>query len=112
VDQLTSRETEELRPLLEDLKRLTAEWLTGSVVAISFSRQLIQPIQDQVHPTYEYEGQSDPTRVVKHKVSKEEMAVQVKNIFAGRIRNRECPKALGAYQPSDAVNLRPSFLVV
>jgi hypothetical protein len=38
TNQLTSRETEELRPLLEDLERLKAEGLTGGVVTISFSR--------------------------------------------------------------------------
>jgi hypothetical protein len=32
--------------------------------------------------------------------------VRVKG-FAGRIRNREYPKALGVYRPSDAVSLRP-----
>jgi hypothetical protein len=60
TNQLTSRETEELRPLLEDLERLKAEGLTRSVVAINFSCWLIQPIQDRVHPAYEYWGQSNP----------------------------------------------------
>jgi hypothetical protein len=62
---LTSRETEELCPLLDDLEKLKTEGLTGGVVAISFSCRLIQPIEDQVHPTFEYWGQSDPTRVIK-----------------------------------------------
>jgi hypothetical protein len=35
-----------LRPLLEDLERLKAEGLTSGAMAISFSRWLIQPIQD------------------------------------------------------------------
>jgi hypothetical protein len=70
TNQLTSQETEELRPLLEDLERFNAEGLTDGAVAISFSRRLIQPIQDQVQRTYEYWGQSNPTRVIKHKVSK------------------------------------------
>jgi hypothetical protein len=38
------------------------------------------------------------------------MAAQVKNIFAGRIRNREYPKALGVYRPSDAASLQPYFI--
>jgi hypothetical protein len=37
------------------------------------------------------------------------MAARVKNIFGGRIRNRECPKALGVYHPFDVVGLRPWF---
>jgi hypothetical protein len=28
----------------------------------------------------------------------------VKNIFGGRIRNKECPKELGVYSPSDPVS--------
>jgi hypothetical protein len=99
----------ELRPLLEDLERLKAEGLIDSTVAIRFSHRSIQPIQDWVHPTYEYWGQSDPTRVVKRKVSKEEMSARVKNIIGGHIRNRKCPKALGVYRSSDAVSLRPCF---
>jgi diphthamide synthase (EF-2-diphthine--ammonia ligase) len=84
---LTSRETKELRPFLEDLGRLKVEGLTDGAVAISFSRQLLQPIQDWVDSTYEYWGQSDPTRVVRRKVSKEKIVVRVKNIFTGRIHN-------------------------
>jgi hypothetical protein len=43
-----------MRPLLDDLEKLKAEGLTDDVVAISFSCRLIQPIQDWVHPTFEY----------------------------------------------------------
>jgi hypothetical protein len=79
-------------------------------VAISFYRCLIQPIQDQAHLAFENWGQSDPTRVVKHKVPKTEMTTRVKSIFGGRIRNRECPKVLGMYHPSDPVCLRLRFV--
>jgi hypothetical protein len=58
-----------MHPLLDDLEKLKAEGLTGGAVAISFSRRLIQPIQDWVHPAFEYWGQSDPTRVTKCMVS-------------------------------------------
>jgi hypothetical protein len=40
----------------------------------------IQPIKDRVHPAYEYCGQSDPTREVNRKVSREEMAARVSQI--------------------------------
>jgi hypothetical protein len=46
-------------------------------VARSFCRWMIQPIKDWVHPAYEYCGQSDPTREVNRKVSREEMAARV-----------------------------------
>jgi hypothetical protein len=76
-------------------------------VAISFCRRLIQPLQHRAHPAFEYWGQSDPTRVAQRKVSKVEMMAHAKNIFGGRIRNKECPKALGVYSPSDPVSFRP-----
>jgi hypothetical protein len=103
-----SRETNALKPLLEDLERLKEGLIGGAVVisfvVISFSQRLLQPIQDLVHPTYEYWGQSDPTRVARCKVSKEEMVARVKGLFAGRIRNRTCPKALNVYCATEAVS--------
>jgi hypothetical protein len=102
-----SRDTEELKPLLDDLEHLKAEGLTGTVVAISFCRRLIQPLQDRAHPAFEYWGQSEPTLVAQHKVSKVEMMAHAKNIVGGRICNMECPKALGVYNPSDPVCHRP-----
>jgi hypothetical protein len=53
-NQLTSREIDDLRLLLEDLEGSKTEGLTGGTMAISFHRQLLQPIQDRVHPAYEY----------------------------------------------------------
>jgi hypothetical protein len=79
-------------------------------VAISFCRRLIQPLQDRAHSAFEYWGQSDPTRIVQRKVSKAEMAARAKSIFGGRIRNQEFPKALGMYNPSDTVCLRPCYV--
>jgi hypothetical protein len=69
-----------------------AEGLTGVAVAISFSRRLIQPLQDRAHPAFEYWGQYDPTRAAQRKVSKAEMMAHAKNIFGERICNRECPR--------------------
>jgi hypothetical protein len=81
TNQLATRDTEELKPLLDDLEQLKAEGLTGAAVAISFCRRLIQPLQDRAHPSFEYWGQSDPTRVAQRKVSKAEMMARAKNIF-------------------------------
>jgi hypothetical protein len=36
-----------------------------------------------------------------------EMIARAKNIFGGRIHNKECPKALRIYNPADPVSLRP-----
>jgi hypothetical protein len=35
------------------------------------------------------------------------MMARAKNIFGGRNCNKECPKALGVYSPSDPVSFRP-----
>jgi hypothetical protein len=89
---------------LDNLEQLKAEGLTGATVAISFCRGLVQPLQDRAHPAFEYWGQTDPTQVAQRKVSKAEMMACAKNIFGGRIRNKECPKALGVNSPSDPVS--------
>jgi hypothetical protein len=81
--------------LLDDLQQLKAEGLTGATVAISFCHHLIQPLQDRAHLTFEYLGQSDPTRFAQCKVSKAEMIARAKNIFDGQIRNMECPQGAG-----------------
>jgi hypothetical protein len=107
TNQLATLDTQELKPLLDDLLQLKAEGLTGAVVAISYCRRLIQPLQDWAHPAFEYWGQSDSTWVAQCKVSKAEMIACTKNIFGGRIRNKECLKALGIYSLADPVSLRP-----
>jgi hypothetical protein len=63
TDQLATRDTEELKPLLDDLEQLKAEGLTGAAVVISFYRCFIQPLQDRAHPAFEYWGRSDLTRI-------------------------------------------------
>jgi hypothetical protein len=44
TNQLASRDSEELQPLLDDLEQLKADGLTDATVAISFCRRLIQPL--------------------------------------------------------------------
>jgi hypothetical protein len=88
TNQLATLDTQELKPLLDDLEQLKVEKLAGAAVAISFCRCLIQPLQDWAHPAFEYWGQSDLTRVAQRKVSKAEMIAHAKNIFGGRIRNK------------------------
>jgi hypothetical protein len=86
--------------LIGELKK---QGVTGAVVARSFYRQMIQPIKDRVHPAYEYVGQSDPTREVNRKVSKEEMVARVSQMYAGRVKVKKCPKAYSLNWPADPV---------
>jgi hypothetical protein len=44
TNQLVMLDTQELKPLLDDLEQLKVEGLTDAVVAISFCRRLIQPL--------------------------------------------------------------------
>jgi hypothetical protein len=66
--------------LVSDLKK---RGVTGVAVASSFCRWMIQPIKDRVHPAYESYGQSNPTSEVNRKVSKEEMAARVSQMYYG-----------------------------
>jgi hypothetical protein len=92
TNQLATRDTEELKPLLDDLEQLKAEGLTGAAMAISFCHRLIQPIQDQAHPTFECWGQFDPTRVAQRKVSKAETLLTRRTSSAGGSATRSAPR--------------------
>jgi hypothetical protein len=90
---LSSRDLKELEGVLELVGDMKKRGVTGAAVARSFCRRMIQPIKDRVHPAYEYWGQSDPTHEVNCKVSKEEMAARVSEMFSGKVKVKKCPKA-------------------
>jgi hypothetical protein len=90
---LSSRDLKELEGVLELVGDMKKRGVTGAAVVRSFCRWMIQLIKDRVHPTYEYWGQSDPTCEVNRKVSKEEMADRVSQMFSGRVKVKKCPKA-------------------
>ena len=52
-------------------------------MANSFCRRLTQPIQERIHPTFEYWGHRDPTRGQDRKVPREEIANRVACMMAG-----------------------------
>jgi hypothetical protein len=74
---LSTRKLEDPKGVLELVNGMKSRGVTGAAVARSFCRRMIQPIKDRVHPAYEYCGQSDTTREMNHKVSREEMAARV-----------------------------------
>ena len=59
---LTEEEMIQVNLLLNEIAGLSAQGLAGVVVALSFSKRLVQPIQDRVHPGFEHWGRQDPTR--------------------------------------------------
>jgi hypothetical protein len=109
---LSSREADDLKEILEMVKDLKNRGVTGASVARSFCWRLIQPIKDRVHPSYEYWVQSDPTREVNRKVSMEEMAAKVSQIYFGKVKIKKCPKAHSLKRPADPVSPGTYFYVV
>ena len=56
----TAEEMAQVESLLKEIADLSAQGLTGAAVAISFYRRLTRPIQERVHPAFEYWGRHDP----------------------------------------------------
>jgi hypothetical protein len=107
-----AEEMAQVEYLLAKIADLSARGLTGAAVAISFCRRLTQPIQERVHPAFEYWGHRDPTRGNERKVPREEVANRVARIMAGQIRDKGCPKAHCLKRPTDAVRNLGSCRVV
>jgi hypothetical protein len=101
---LSSREANDLKEVLELVKDLKNQGVTGASVARSFFQWLIQPIKDQVHPAYEYWGQLGPTREINLKVSKEEMVTRLSQIYYGNVQIKKCPKAHSLKRSADPVS--------
>jgi hypothetical protein len=83
---LPTHELEDLKGVLELVTDMMGRGVAGAVVARSFCRRMIQLIKDRVHLAYEYCGKSDPTREVNRKVSREEMAARVSQMYSGRLK--------------------------
>jgi ribosomal protein L23 len=64
---------------------------------------MIQLIKDRAHLAYEYCEQSDLTREVNRKVSKEEMAARVFQMYSRKVKVKKCPKAHSLKRPADPV---------
>jgi hypothetical protein len=100
---LPTRDLEDLKGVLELVSDMKKRGVMGAVVARSFCWWMIQPIKDRVHPAYGYSGQSDPTREVNCKVSKEEMGARVSQMYSGKVKVKKCPKAHSLKRPVDPV---------
>ena len=74
-------------------------------MALSFSKRLVQPIQDRVHPGFEYWGRQDPTWGQNRKVPWEEASNRVARMMQGPICDRGFPKTYCLKRPTRAVGL-------
>jgi hypothetical protein len=100
---LLSSDLKEFEGVLELVGDMKNRGVTGAAVARSFCRWMIQPINDWVHPTYKYWGQSDPTREVNRKVSKEGMVARVSQMYSRKVKVKTCPKAHSLKSSADPV---------
>jgi hypothetical protein len=100
---LPTHDLEDLKGVLELVNDMKKRGVTGAAVARSFCRRMIQSSKDRVHPAYEYCGQSDPTREVNCKVSKEEMVARVSQMYSGKVKVKKCPRAHSLKRPADPV---------
>jgi hypothetical protein len=100
---LPTHDIKNFKGVLELVSDTKKRGVTGAAVARSFCRRMIQPIKHRVHPAYEYSGQSDPTREVNRKVSREEMAARVSQLYFGKVKVKMCPKAHSLKRPADPV---------
>jgi hypothetical protein len=89
--------------VLELVSDMKSRGVTGAAVARLFCRRMIQPIKDRVHPTNEYCGQPDPTLEVNCKVSRKEMASRVSQVYYGKVKVKNCPRAHSVKGPADPV---------
>jgi hypothetical protein len=94
----------QVRALLAKLTRLKADKLIGAAVALSFTKWWTQPIQDRVHPGYEYLGHDIPTRVRNRKVSCREALRRVTRIVSREVCNKGYPKAYCLKRPTTKVS--------
>ena len=79
----TKEEMVQAMHLLNEIASLSALGLTCAVVALSFSKWLVQPIQDRVHPGFECGGRQDPTRGQNRKVPRDETSNRVARMMQG-----------------------------
>ena len=91
--------------LLDEIAGLSAQGLAGAMVALSFSKRLVQPIQDRVHPGFEHWGHLDPTRGQNRKVPRVEAPNRVARMMQGAIQDRGCPKEHFLKWPTRAVSI-------
>ncbi|RLN35043.1 hypothetical protein C2845_PM03G32060 [Panicum miliaceum] len=102
----TEEEMVEVEVLLAELQKLKADKLTGAALALSFPKRLTQPIQERVHPGYEYSGREDPTCGQNRKVSRGEAHRRVTLIVSGqeKVMSFWCPVPLSEGQQGKAID--------
>src|SRR6187551_513036 len=79
----TTEEAKDVPALLKRVQSLKNKGLTGVGIAFSFLKRRIQPLQERVNLGYEYEGNSDPSRMVPEELSDETVLMRLSRMFSG-----------------------------
>ena len=76
----STREADEAKPLLsrvDALLQTVVKEVNGIHLIATFVKRRVHPLQARVHPLYEYEGTTDPSRPTAEEMSKNEVETYV-----------------------------------
>ncbi|RLN07504.1 hypothetical protein C2845_PM11G02300 [Panicum miliaceum] len=90
---------------MKRIQHLKDQGVTGESMAYSFIECRIQPLQQRVHLSFEYEGTHDPSRMAQDVPSAEEVMRRVTRLFTGVTSEPYVSKLFGAYYSPNPGNL-------
>jgi hypothetical protein len=81
---LTSDELQAIKPLLDRIRTLKQQGLTGFGIIASYLHHQVQPLKEREHFGFEYSGAEDPSRMVPAlELTEEEVLERLKNVLKG-----------------------------
>lgn len=91
--------------LMKRIKALKDKGVTGESVAYSFFERRIQPLQQRVHLSFEYQGETDLSRMAKEIPSNEEILRRVTRLFTVVHLEPYIPKLYSSDNSPDPVSV-------
>src|SRR6187551_3175797 len=79
----TAEEAKDVPAMLKRVQILKDKGLTGVGITFSFMKRRIQPLQERVNLGFQYEGVSDPSRIVPEDISDETVLMRLNRMFTG-----------------------------
>jgi hypothetical protein len=81
---LTSDELQAIKPLLERIRTLKQQGLTGFGIIASYMRRRVQPLKEREHLSFEYSGVEDPSWMVPAlELTEEEVLERLRKVLKG-----------------------------
>jgi hypothetical protein len=77
----TTEEMPKVLDLIDRVNKLKELGLTGISVAANWLARRVVPLKKQVHPAWEYNGLSDPTYKMSHRMTKDELEKLLDKMF-------------------------------